>query len=180
VKDGVRAEVVHSSTAGNQARANTQALVQQNLKDVGIDAKIENYPPPKFFADWDRGGILYGRKANLLQFYNGLQGIDPDLSYWWHSREIATPEKKTGANRSGLKNAELDKLLDERVSTSDPKRQKEILDRIQQIVYDEYPMIPLVARSLIAGISKKVSGYVVIDALANVGLVDNIAEWSKE
>jgi peptide/nickel transport system substrate-binding protein len=179
-KNGVRAEVGLSTTTGNPTRDQIQALVQQNLHDVGIAIKIENYPAPKFFADWDKGGILYGRGANLMQFYNGLQGVDPDLSYWWHSKEIATPERKAGGNRSGWSNPQLDKLLDERVVTADAARVKEILDQAQQLIYDGYPMIPLVNRALIAGFSKKIGNYQVVDALANAGMVDNIADWTKE
>lgn len=64
--------------------------------------------------------------------------------------------------------------------TLDEARQRQILNRAQEIVYNQYPHIPLVNRALIATFSKKLANYQVIDATANMGLVDNIHEWVKE
>ncbi len=49
-KDGVPLSFGHSTTSGNQVRENLQVFFQQNLKDIGVDMRIENYQPLRYLA----------------------------------------------------------------------------------------------------------------------------------
>jgi peptide/nickel transport system substrate-binding protein len=180
VKNGVPLRLKISTTAGSQQRDTVQVLFQQNLKDVGIDLQIENHPGPRFFAAAEGGGILYGRRFDLALHANGLQGVDPDLHYYWHSSQIGTPARMSGANFAGWSDPELDRLLEERIRTTDPARQKEILARVQERIYEGYALLPLYDSTLIYSVTNNVQGLDPVGALAYAGAFWNVAEWTKQ
>ena len=43
-KGGVRLSFTNATTAGNKLREQTQALVQQNWRAIGVDMQITNIP----------------------------------------------------------------------------------------------------------------------------------------
>ncbi len=51
-KNGVRLAFTNSTTAGNKLREQTQALIQQNWKTIGVDMQINNMPAA---VVWPRG-----------------------------------------------------------------------------------------------------------------------------
>jgi peptide/nickel transport system substrate-binding protein len=180
VKNGVPLRLKISTTAGSQQRDTVQVLLQQNLKDVGIDLVIENHPGPRFFAAAESGGILYGRRFDLAIHANGLQGVDPDLYYHWHSSQIGTPQRMSGANFAGWSSPELDRALEERIRTTDPAKQKELLLQAQELIYEGYALLPLYDSILIFSVANGIQGLEPNGALAYAGMFWNVAEWTKQ
>ena len=66
-KNGVRLSFSMSTTAGAKAREQAQALVQQNLKAVGIDMQIKNFP----------ASVVWGEYTVKSQFDTLMVGWDP-------------------------------------------------------------------------------------------------------
>lgn len=140
-KDGVRLSLSYSTTAGHRVREGTQAIFQQNAADVGIELVIENYQSAVFFGGFN--GVLFGRKFDLAQFGNGIFTLDPNLGYWYHSKNTATHERPSGNAATGWSDAETEALLDEYERGVNPERAREILDEVQRRVQDAYIVIPL-------------------------------------
>jgi len=76
VKDGQRLAFNLSAAAGGKTGETTEALVQQMLKDVGIDASIKNYPTVLYFQSYQQGGILQ-KGLYDAGFFSWVAGVDP-------------------------------------------------------------------------------------------------------
>lgn len=173
--EGQRLSLTYSTTAGARTRESIQAIVQQNAADVGIELVIENYPPPTFFGGFE--GILFGRKYELGQHANGIFSFDPNLGSWWHSESIPTAENPFGNNATGWSDPRVDELLDEFNAGVDPARGEEILNEVQQIVYDNYPWIPLYQRAVIFTVGNNVHNVNPTTFGAHAGLFWESHNW---
>ncbi|MBA2597525.1 MAG: peptide ABC transporter substrate-binding protein [Chloroflexia bacterium] len=179
-KDGQKFTFTHGTTSGNQTRETIQALVQANLRDVGVEMTIANQPASRFFGGFNDGGGWLDRSLDMVGFTNGLSSSDPNLRPFWHTESIPTTEKPNGFNHSGLSNPDLDQLLDDQLTELDDAARLELLKQAQQIVHDEVPMIPMYDRVTINSVSDRVKGIQMSPFGAITGLVWNIADWSME
>jgi peptide/nickel transport system substrate-binding protein len=177
-KDGQRLSFTHGTTSGNQTRETIQALVQANLRDVGVEMTIANQPASKFFGGFNDGGGWLDRTLDMVGFTNGLPSSDPNLKPFWHTESIPTTDEPNGFNHSGLSNPDLDRLLDDQLTELDPAQRLEMLLQAQQIIHDEVPMIPMYDRVGINSVSETVLG-VEPSVFGSVsGLVWNVENWS--
>jgi peptide/nickel transport system substrate-binding protein len=110
------------------------AVLQQQLRKVGIALDIRTFEFATFYSDVERGSFqLYS-----LRWIGGNE--DPDIFYYaFHSSSF--PPKH--ANRGYYTNPELDHLIDEGRTTVDQWRRKEIYARVQQILARDLPYINL-------------------------------------
>ena len=154
-KDGQRLSLSYSTTAGNRTREAIQAIVQQNAADVGIELTIDNYPPPAFFGGFN--GVLFGRRYELGQHGNGIFTFAPNMAFWWHSDSIPTAERPFGSSATGWSDPHVDELLDEFAAGVDDERGREILNEVQQIIYDAYVWIPLYQRAVVFTVANNVT-----------------------
>jgi peptide/nickel transport system substrate-binding protein len=177
VKDGVRLSFTHTTTAGNQTRETIQAMVQANLKDVGIEMKIQNFPGGTFFASFLEGGAYISRKYDMMGVAGGLASIDPNIRLYYHSAEIPTKESPKGLNLGGLADAELDRLLDAQLQTLDNAKRKELLFQAQQRIHDIYGIMPMYVRLVVNTVNKRVRGLKAIDFGSVTSIVWNTHEW---
>lgn len=174
-KDGVRLSFTYSTAAGNRPRESTQAIVQQAWAEIGAEASIQNYPAPSFFGGWQ--GVAWGRRYDLAQFSNGIFALQPNLSDWWHSDSIPTPEKPFGNGHSGWSNPRVDELLDEHRHGVTDARAREILNEVQQIIYDEYAMFPLFSAATIFGVRTNVHNVHPTSFGVHAGLFWDVYDW---
>jgi peptide/nickel transport system substrate-binding protein len=177
VKDGTRLSFTHSTTAGNRTRQTIQALVQANLKDVGMEMKIVNFPGPTFFATFPEGGAYISRKYDMVGVNGGLPSLDPNIRLQYHSSEIPTKEKPNGLNLGGVSDPELDKLLDAQLLTLDTAKRKEILWKAQQRIHEIYAIMPMYQKLVVNTVNKRVKGLKTIDFGAVTSIVWNTHEW---
>ncbi len=110
------------------------AVMQQQLRDVGIALDIRSFEFATFFADVTRGVFqLYG-----LRWIGGNE--DPDIfEYAFHSAKFPP----NGANRGFYSNSTVDALIDEGRREVDPKVRKPIYAELQRILAEELPYIDL-------------------------------------
>jgi peptide/nickel transport system substrate-binding protein len=64
-----------------------------------------------------------------------------------------------GKNRGFYANPELDRLVEEGRKTGDPVRRSGIYGRVQEILFDDLPYVPLWFEDNWVVVSKKVTGY---------------------
>jgi peptide/nickel transport system substrate-binding protein len=106
------------------------AVLQQQLRNVGIVLDIRTFEFATFYADVTRG---------LFQLYS-MRWIggneDPDIfEYVFHSAKV--PPK--GANRGFYQSARVDALIDQARREVDVHTRKELYAEIQQILAEEVP-----------------------------------------
>jgi peptide/nickel transport system substrate-binding protein len=120
-------------TSQNELRRRIAAVIQEQLRQVGIALTVQSLEWGTFFSDI--------KKGNFQLYSLTWVGIaDPDIfHYAFHSGQIP-PE---GANRGRYANQELDRLvLEGRREPSRPKR-KEIYRKIQLLLARDLPVLPL-------------------------------------
>lgn len=110
------------------------AVLQQQLRDVGIALDIRTFEFATFFSDVTSGAYqLYS-----LRWIGGNE--DPDIfEYAFHSSKFAPH----GANRSYYANPRLDALIDQARSELDQNVRKQMYFEIQSILAEDLPYINL-------------------------------------
>jgi peptide/nickel transport system substrate-binding protein len=132
------------------AEANQQAeMIQQMLKDVGIDMQIQSSEFGTFMED-----IKNGRFQMFSLRRAGIS--DPDFYYTiFHSKSLAP----NGQNRGYYINPKVDKLIEEGRSTFDRAKRKAIYDEVQKILADDLPYLSLYHRDNVAIMRSNIDGF---------------------
>jgi peptide/nickel transport system substrate-binding protein len=133
LKDGVRFHLMMKTSTDETTRL-MAAVLQQQLREVGIVLDIRTFEFATFFADVNKG--LF--QVYSLRWIGGNE--DPDIfEYVFHSDKF-TPN---GANRSFYRNKKLDTLIDQARAELDQDRRKQLYAEIQRILAEEVPAINL-------------------------------------
>ncbi|MFF2483902.1 ABC transporter substrate-binding protein [Paenibacillus sp. NPDC058071] len=138
--------------SGNSARAQEAQIIQNAAKSIGINIEIEQVELATFrerFFKYDFAAMLNSGQADspeansILAFQTDPNGFSK--SYWTH-----------------YTNEEVTKLLYEGQKTSDGAGRGEIYAKLQQILADEVPYIPLYYPDILIGARSSVDGLVVL------------------
>jgi peptide/nickel transport system substrate-binding protein len=155
----VRLSYKHSTTTPNQLRADVQTLVQQNLKDIGIEFTPDNKPSDVLFDSFANNGTLSAGAYELGGFTTQLvNGGDPDPADYFKESGIPTKDGE-GNNAYRLIDAELDKLSKEQAGIADPVKRTAIIKQMQQIIHEKAYFIPMYARLDIIVTTKRVQNF---------------------
>ena len=110
------------------------AVLQQQLRAVGVVLDIRTFEFATFFADVTSGAY----QMYSLRWIGGNE--DPDIfEYVFHSDKLPPH----GANRSFYINPKIDALIDQGRAETDPSRRKPIYAQIQTILATDVPYINL-------------------------------------
>jgi peptide/nickel transport system substrate-binding protein len=142
VKNGEKLAFEYGTTR-NATRQAIQALVSNDLKQVGIDAQQVSYPRGFF----DPEGPISTGKSKLAQFaYTQLStsAFDP-----WDESQVVTEEQPGALNRQQYKNAKVTQANNLFQATLDRSEQAEQSAIIQAEMMRDVATIPLVARPTI-------------------------------
>ncbi len=131
--NGVRFHLTMKTSTEETTRL-LAAVLQQQLREVGIALDIRTFEFATFFADVTRGAY----QIHSLRWVGGNE--DPDIfEYVFHSERF-TPK---GANRTFYSNPRVDVLIDQARSELDEKTRKELYAEIQQILAEDCPYVNL-------------------------------------
>ncbi|MBN1316553.1 MAG: peptide ABC transporter substrate-binding protein [Anaerolineales bacterium] len=141
----VRMSITNSTATGNSLREDTQLLVQQNLKDIGIEFVIKNYPKEVMWAPYNEGGIRYSGQWHMYgQFMDYFP--DPDPMDTFSCDAIASAEKPVGLNYNRVCDPDLEALIEKSRLAIDPVERKKIFDEIQVYLSEKVYFIPMFNR----------------------------------
>ena len=131
--NGVRFHIAMKTSTDENTRLMV-AVMQQQLREVGIALDIRSFEFGTFFADVTHGAFqLYG-----LRWIGGNE--DPDIfEYAFHSAKFPP----NGANRGYYSNSRVDALIDAARRAVDPGARKLIYGEVQNILAEELPSINL-------------------------------------
>ncbi len=162
-KDGNPLRFTILTNQGNQQRLMTAQIIQQRLKQVGIDVKIRIVEWAAFLKEFiDKGNF----ETVLLAW---LTSQDPDMYDIWHSSKTKPGE----LNFIGYNNPEVDRLLEEGRSTFDLERRKKAYFRIQDILADEQPYTFLYVPDALPVVSSRIKAI----EPAPAGIGHNLIKW---
>ena len=145
-------------TSGNAATAQYAGVIQNWLKGVGLPVAIETLETNTLIPQLSNGQF----EMTTLRWVGGNQ--DPVfLRDLFHSGEIPGPGRTAARNRARYGNPELDKILDEAVSSFDREKTRPLYQQAQQIVSRDLPMLPLWYPSVMV-VARKGVGNIHVDA----------------
>jgi peptide/nickel transport system substrate-binding protein len=168
-KDGVELKYVYTTTI-NPVRQDTQAVVQANLAEIGIEVELNSVDATIYF---DSG---VGNNQNLGHFYADIQmyttGPGSPFPVDYLNNFYAGPDNGnvaqstndwSGPNSSRYVNPEYDAALEAARGTTDVEVATASIIRCSDILTDDAVVLPLVARAATVG------------AASNTLFPDNIA-----
>lgn len=147
-KDGQRMSLKINSTSGNLLREQTEQVLAEMLKAVGIELTIENLPSDVFFAGGESEGLRDLGKFDILLYTTG-PGLDPDSHLYsnYTSYRIPTAENDwSGANFSRYINPDIDQWIDEAAVTTDTALRQELYCKVAEQINKDIPRIYLYER----------------------------------
>lgn len=131
--NGVRFHITMKTSTDANTRLMV-AVIQQQLREVGIALDIRSFEFATFFSDVQHGAFqMYG-----LRWIGGNE--DPDIFEWaFHSAKFPP----NGANRDHYSNPKVDALIDKARREIDPKMRKPLYAEVQSTLAYDLPYINL-------------------------------------
>lgn len=136
---GKRVEMVFMTTAGNAAREQVQQIVKEQLKQVGIEVRIDNRPASVFF-----GSVAPKRQFPHFAMYTTVFSPESTAFDRFHSSQIPSEANHwEGNNRTGWRSAESDRLMEQIIGELDADRRNALLRQHQALFAEELPSLSL-------------------------------------
>jgi peptide/nickel transport system substrate-binding protein len=130
--NGLRFHITMKTSTDENTRLMV-AVMQQQLREVGIALDIRSFEFATFFADVTHGAFqMYG-----LRWIGGNE--DPDIFYAFHSSRFPP----NGVNRAFYSNSKVDALIDKARREIDPNVRKPLYAEVQLILAEDLPYINL-------------------------------------
>ncbi|HYW42570.1 MAG TPA: ABC transporter substrate-binding protein [Bryobacteraceae bacterium] len=138
------------TNAGNKARERIAAMLQQDLAALGIRLNVVTLDFPSLL---ERIGKTMQYESCLLGLNNGDVDPDSQMNVWlssssnhaWNPRQAspATPWE-----------AEIDRLMKAQASEAVAARRKALFDRVQEIVWEQAPIIYVLNRNALVAVAQ--------------------------
>jgi peptide/nickel transport system substrate-binding protein len=162
-KDGQRLSFRLSTTAGNELREQQGELIQNHLREVGIDIRIDNIESTVLFGEWLPGGNF-----DIANFA-WVGGVFPISG----TKQIY--ETGSDSNYGNYTSEEFDQLAGEGVQALDEDEQADIGNQMAEVLATDLPVLPLYQKPTFLGIRDTFTG--VEDNSTNEGPFWNSHVW---
>ncbi|MGQ9910069.1 MAG: peptide ABC transporter substrate-binding protein [Candidatus Flexifilum sp.] len=147
-KDGIPLELRYSTTTAAW-RNNIQAVIQQQLAEVGVSVILEAYPASEFFGSFANGGINATGNYDIAEYANNTALTNPANVTVYEAlacNQIPSESNPGGQNFTGFCSEEMDAAAQVTLTSLDPQERLEAAYTIQRIMRDEVPLINLFPR----------------------------------
>jgi peptide/nickel transport system substrate-binding protein len=124
-------------TSSDAFRVTIARILAAQLAEAGITVEVRAFEFETVFADIKQGNY------QLATMQTSEVGEPDDLYAYFSSSRIPDARSPDSGNRWRYRNAEVDRLTLAGRRELDPVRRKAIYSRVQQILADELPVIPL-------------------------------------
>ncbi len=168
-KQGQRVEFTIVTSATSAQRTAMATLIQADLKELGMDVRVV---PLEFRALVERVVETFDYEASVQGLGGGDADPNAEMSIWLSS----------GANhmwRLGQKTpatpweAEIDRLMQQQLSTLDAGKRKAMYDRVQAIVAEQLPFIFLAAPHILVAARGDLANF-------QPAVLDHYTLWNAE
>ncbi len=162
-KDGQTFSFTLLTNQGNKNREMTALIIQQRLKEVGIEVKFRAIEWAAFLKEF-----IDKKKFEAL-IMSWTIPIDPDLYNVWHSSKTREGE----LNFVSYANPEVDRLIDEGRFTFDREVRRQAYFRIQEILKEDAPYVFLYVPDALPVVASRIKGI----KPAPAGISYNFTKW---
>lgn len=178
-KDGVELSVLFQ-TSTNAVRQDFQALIKQWWSEIGVETELRNIDASVFFGG-DPGSPDTFQKffADVEMYANNFDGTDPEAYMSnWHCDQIPKPENQwQGNNMPRYCSDEYNALVDEMRQTGELEKRAELAKAMNDMLMQDYVMLPLVDRGRVSAHSNSLGGVVLNTWDSELW---NIADWYRK
>jgi len=169
---GQRLSLELNTTAGNRVREQVEQIIQQNLREVGIEIRIQNYPARVYF-----GEITNRRKFPAMAMYAWVMSPTSDCDQLYTSDGIPNEGNGwAGQNYPGYKNAEMDRLCKAASREVDEAKRNQLLNQSVQLFSRDIPALPLYIRASVAAAKPGLQGFTAVQ-LSGTYETWNVHRW---
>jgi len=162
-KEGQPFSFTIRTNQGNEERKKVAELIQQRLKEIGIQTDIQTIEWAAFLKEY-----IKQRRFEAIILGWGT-GIDPDQYPIWHSSQMGPDQ----LNQISFSNAEVDALLEKGRTSCQQQERVATYRRIQEILAEEQPLIFLYFKDALPAVSSRVRG--IKPEAAGIGY--NFIDW---
>ncbi len=169
-KDGQRLRLKFQTTSGNKLREDSQVLMSEDMKAIGVELFIENAPSSVVLGTWESGAAI--KRGNFdIEMHTTGPGVDAhgQMFALWHSSQMPTEKFKSGTNITRYNNPKADEILDKAAGELDPNKRRAMYCQVAQMIYDDASTIYLYARNSINSQRVRVQGNVAGNIWRNIG-----------
>jgi peptide/nickel transport system substrate-binding protein len=145
--NGERVAFSIATSAGNQQRTQMATLIQNDLDQLGMRVSVV---PLEFRALLDRLFETHDYEACVMGLGNGDADPNPEMNVWLsgggtHLWSPSEPKPATAWE------AEIDRLMEEQMTTLDVRSRKRMYDRVQELLAENPPLIFLASPNILVG-----------------------------
>jgi peptide/nickel transport system substrate-binding protein len=135
------------TSAGNQQRTQMATLIQNDLDQLGMRVSVV---PLEFRALLDRLFETHDYEACVMGLANGDADPNPEMNVWLSrgSTHLWSPSEPKPATAW---EAEIDRLMEEQMTTLNVRRRKQMYDRVQELLAENLPLIYLASPNILVG-----------------------------
>jgi peptide/nickel transport system substrate-binding protein len=152
---GGRVEFTIVTSSGNPERVAMGTLIQDDLKQLGMDVHVV---PLEFRSLLDRVLRTHDYDACLLSLAESDADPNGDMNVWLSSggSHLWNPQQKSPATAW---EAEIDGLMRRQMVTRKYAERKLLFDRVQELLMENLPLIPLVSPNILVGAKKGLENF---------------------
>lgn len=177
-KDGVELSVLYQ-TSTNAVRQDTQALIKDWWRQIGVETELRNVDASVFFGG-DPGSPDTFQKfyADIEMYTNNFAGVDPEAYMAnWLCSDIPTPATQwQGANIQRFCKPEYDALVEQMSVTANLEERGALAKQMNDMIMQSYSIIPLVHRGNPSAHANSLGGVKMSDWDSELW---NIADWYR-
>ncbi len=144
-KDGKKFAFAFMVDQGQPERQQTSLIIQQNFKDIGIDAKVDALE----FNEFMRRERVSKEFVAVCFYY--MMPTTPALHSYWQTNG--------STNEWGYSNPEVDKLFSEALTLFEPEKRKEVYQKVYKILAEEQSALFLYHPNELQAVNKRVKGF---------------------
>jgi peptide/nickel transport system substrate-binding protein len=141
--------------AGNEPLTAIGTIIQDDLRQIGISVQIV---PLEFGAVINRVLETRDYDACLLRLAGGDVDPNPEMNVWLSSGPTHLWRPAQSAPATPWE-AEIDRLLEKQLTTLDAAERKRLYDRVQALVADKLPLVPLVSPNIVVAVKRGLGNF---------------------
>ena len=178
-KNGVRISILYQ-TSTNSVRQATQAFIKEMWKQIGVETELRNISASVFFGSDPGSPDTYQKFYSDIEMYtNTFSGTDPEayMAGWSCSEMPQKSNKWAGNNMPRWCNPAYDALSAKMSKTAALKDRIRMAKAMNDMLMQDYAMIPLIHRGGVSAHSNTISGVRMNEWDSELW---NIADWTRK
>ena len=158
-KDRVSAHIAISSTTGDAIREQSEQLIQEEMKVIGIELEVKNASSPVLLGTWGGNGLA-ARGGHDIGMWATSFNPDPQSGLTaYMSDQIPSDRSPSGGNWWRLQDPELDKMIADAGTILDDQARKPAYKAIADRMNVDKVVIPLYRRLSVNARKNYVQGW---------------------